>query len=63
MFVSYKYLNVETRWRRNRWTWSTPLSPNQEYTFRHRSTCRIPAESEQEYLNTRKEYIEPSKTQ
>ena len=32
-------------------------------TFRHRNTCRTPAESKQEYLNTRKEYIEPHKTQ
>ena len=41
------------------------LSPqiHQEYTFRHRSACRIPAESEQEYLTNRKEYIDPHKTQ
>ena len=41
------------------------LSPqiHQEYTFRHRSACRIPAESRQEYLTSGKEYIEPRKTQ
>ena len=40
------------------------LSPgiHQEYTFRHRSACRTPAESRQEYLTTSKEYIEPCKT-
>ena len=36
---------------------------HQEYTFRHRSACRTPAESRQEYLTSRKEYIEPHKTQ
>ena len=37
------------------------LSPwiHQEYTFRHRSACRTPAESGQEYLTSGKEYIEP----
>ena len=35
---------------------------HQEYTFRHRSACRIPAESGQEYLTSGKEYIEPCKT-
>ena len=41
------------------------LSPwiHQEYTIRHRSTCRTPAESGQEYLSSRKEYIDPHKTQ
>jgi len=40
------------------------LSPwiHQEYTFRHRSACRTPAESGQEYLTRGKEYIEPHKT-
>ena len=40
------------------------LSPrvHQEYTFRHRSAFRMPAESGQEYLTTGKEYIEPRKT-
>ena len=40
------------------------LSPwmHQEYTFRHRSACRIPAESRQEYLIMGKEYIEPDET-
>ena len=40
------------------------LSPRipQEYTFRHRSTCRTPAESRQEDLTRGKEYIEPRKT-
>ena len=35
------------------------LSPqiHQEYTFRHRSACRTPAESGQEYLTSRKEYM------
>ena len=35
----------------------------QEYTFRHRSACRTPAESGQEFLTTGKEYIKPRKTQ
>ena len=35
---------------------------HQEYTFRHRSACRTLAKSEQEYLTSRKEYIEPCKT-
>ena len=41
------------------------LSPwiHQEYTYRHRSACRIPAESGQEYLTSGKGYIEPRKTQ
>ena len=41
------------------------LSPqiSQEYTFKHRSACRTPAESGQEYLTNGKEYIEPRKTQ
>ena len=41
------------------------LSPriHQEYTFRHRSACRTPAESGQECLTSRKECIEPRKTQ
>ena len=40
------------------------LSPwiHQEYTFRHRSTCRTPAENRQQYLTSRREYIEPCKT-
>ena len=40
------------------------LSPriHQEYTFRHTSACRTPAESGQEYLTSGKEYIEPHKT-
>ena len=40
------------------------LSPQiyQEYTFRHRSACRTPAESRQEYLTSGKEYTEPCKT-
>ena len=36
---------------------------HQEYTFRHRSACKTPAESRQEYLTSGKEYIEPRKTQ
>ena len=36
---------------------------HQEYTFRHRSACRTPAESRQEYLTSGKEYMEPHKTQ
>ena len=38
------------------------LSPrmHQEYTFRHRSECRTPAESGQEDLPSRKEYMENS---
>ena len=41
------------------------LSPwiHQEYTFRHRKSCKTPAESRQEYLNTGKECIELCKTQ
>ena len=41
------------------------LSPwiHQEYTFRHRSTCRTPTESGQEYLISRKDYIDLHKTQ
>ena len=40
------------------------LSPwiHQEYTFRHRSACRTPAESRQEYLISGKEYRETHKT-
>ena len=40
------------------------LSPriHQEYTFRHRSTCRAPAETGQEYLTSGKEHTEPHKT-
>ena len=38
------------------------LQGYQEYTFRHRSACRAPAESGQEYLTTRKDYIKPRKT-
>ena len=34
----------------------------QEYTFRHRTACRTPAERGQEYLTSRKEYIDPHKT-
>jgi len=41
-----------------------PLSPqiHQEYTFRHRSAYRTPAESRQEYLTRGKEHTEPHKT-
>ena len=40
------------------------LSPwiHQEYSFRHRSACRPPAESQQEDLTSGKEHIEPRKT-
>ena len=38
------------------------LQIHQEYTFRHRSACRMPAESRQKYLTRGKEYIEPCKT-
>ena len=40
------------------------LSPqiHQEYTFRHRSACRTPADSEQECLTRGREYIDPRKT-
>ena len=39
------------------------ISPlmHQEYTFRHRSFCRTPADSRQESLTTGKEYIDPCK--
>ena len=36
---------------------------HQEYTFRHGSTGRTPAENGQEYLTSRKEYTDPRKTQ
>ena len=36
---------------------------HEEYTFRHRSACRTPAESRQEYLTSGKEYTEPRKIQ
>ena len=41
------------------------LSPriHQEYTFRHRSACRTPAESGQGYPTRGKENTEPFKTQ
>ena len=41
------------------------LSPQiyQEYTFRHRSAYRTPAEGRQEDLTRGKKYIEPCKTQ
>ena len=35
---------------------------HQEYTFRHRSACRTPAESGQEYPTNGKEYTEPRKS-
>ena len=34
---------------------------HQEYSLRHRSACRSPAESGQEYLTSGKEYISPQK--
>ena len=39
------------------------LSPriHQEYTCRHRSAWRTPAESRREYLTSGKEYTEPTK--
>ena len=36
---------------------------HQEYTLRHRSACRMPAESGQEYLTSGKEHTDPRKTQ
>ena len=41
------------------------LSPwiHQEYTFRHRSACRTPAESGQEDLTRGEKNTEPRKTQ
>ena len=41
------------------------LSPriHQAYTFRHRSACRTPVESGQEYMTSGKEYIELHKIQ
>ena len=44
--------------------WEVHLSPwkHQEYTIRHRSICRTPAESRHEYLTSGKEYIDPHKT-
>ena len=48
-----------TRWQRNRWAWSTSPRIHQEHTkvFRHKSACRTPSESGQEYLTRGKEYI------
>jgi len=46
--------------------WSTSLfidTSDQEYTFRHRRSCRTPAESRREYMTTGKEYIETHITQ
>lgn len=36
---------------------------HQQYTFRHRISCRTPAESEKESLITGKECINPHKSQ
>ena len=41
--------------------WSTSPRIHQEYTFRHKSACRTPAESRREYLTSGKEHIEPCK--
>ena len=38
------------------------LRIHQEHTFKHRSACRTPAENRQEYLTSRKKYIDPCKT-
>ena len=54
-------LQKRTRWCRSRWMWIT--SPSMEYTFIHRSACRTPAKSRQEYLTTGKGYIGLHKTQ
>ena len=35
---------------------------HQEYALRRRSACRTPAQSQQEYLTSGREYIEPCKT-
>ena len=43
--------------------WSTSLSTDTSgYTFRHRSACGTLAESREEYLTSKKEYIDPRKT-
>ena len=53
-----------TRWWRSRWMWSTSLSMDTSgIHLRHRSIGRTSAESGQEYLTSRKEYIDPHKTQ
>ena len=41
------------------------LSPqiHWEYTFRHRTACKTPAERGQVFLTSGKEYVEPCKTQ
>ena len=58
------YLRGRTRLWRRRWAWNTSLSMDtSEYTFRHISVRRTPAESRQEYMTSNKEYIEPCKTQ
>ena len=55
---------MRTRWRRSRWTWSTSVSTDSSgIHLRHSSVCRAPAESRQQDLTSRKEQIEPRKTQ
>ena len=52
------YLRGRTRLWRRRWAWNTSLSMDtSEYTFRHISVCRTPAESRQEYMTSGKAYI------
>ena len=51
------------RWRTSRWCGiHLSLWIHQEYTFRHRSACRTPAESGEEYPTSGKEYIDSHKT-
>ena len=59
-----KVLWGRTRWRRSRWSWSTSLSTDTSRTHLQtdRIACRTQVESKQEYLTSRKEYIDPCKT-
>ena len=62
LFLKHKYPEI-TRRQRSRWMCSTSLSTDTlGYTFKHESACRTPAEGEQVYLTSRKEYMDTHKT-
>ena len=62
LYLKHKYPE-RTRRQRSRWTCSTSLTADiSEYTFKHKSAFRTPAESGQVYLTSRKEYIDTHKT-
>ena len=62
LYLKHKYPE-RTRRQRSRWMCSTSLSADtSEYTFKHKSAFRTPAESGQVYLTSRKEYIDTHKT-